>query len=308
METDFDPNFNDDELLGETLEQPRPIYRPPEWELTEESLEIAKPRMGTAAEYDAILFGDKPCPRCNGTRMVKYAVKEKYTGQLGHKDYQCHCYQNQHRLKTLAQLQPPKYLRCNLATMQPNILCTMPLEKQAEMIEQFRRHPSDNVFMWGAPGTGKTTFACAMLRHAVQRDWKYFYTDNLGGLKFTTTRWIWRVSFDTLMAQYLAKQNDREEPDPDVTPERIKAATEKGKKFVLCLEEIDKARLTEHRANKLFDIIDTLYNCEGQLIVTTNLTYDGFVDMFTKTDNENINVAGGALIRRIKEMCEIYEF
>jgi DNA replication protein DnaC len=284
-------------------------YTPlPDWELTEDSLEAAKPRYSTAAEYDAILFGDKPCPRCNGTHTVNYAVRDKHTGNLGTKDYQCLCSQNPHRRKTLAQMLPPKYLRCNLATLEPSTHSTMPIQRQAEMIQHFRENPNANVMMWGKPGTGKTTVACALLRHAVQRDWKYFYTDNLGCLKWTTGRWIWRVSFDTLMAQYLRKQNDREEPEPDVTPERIKAATEKGKKFVLCLEEIDKAKLTEHRANKLFDIIDTLYNCEGQLIVTTNLTHDGFSDMMTKTDNENINVAGAAIIRRIEEMCEIYEF
>jgi DNA replication protein DnaC len=264
----------------------------------------------TPLEFDAIAFGDVLCPRCSGTYQVEVTLVNTVTGDTRKRvEWGCNCQRLMHLRKTLAQLLPRKYLRCNLSTLTPNINCTMPMQKQAAMLEKFREHPNANVLMWGKPGTGKTTLACALLRAAVKRDWKHFYKDDgYGACDYKLTRWIWRVSFDTLMAQYLSKQNDREAPEPDVTPERIKAATDKGRKFVLCLEEIDKAKLTEHRANKLFDIIDTLYNCEGQLILTTNLTRSGFVNMFTKTDNENINVTGGALIRRIEEMCEVYEF
>jgi DNA replication protein DnaC len=294
----------------ELLKEGKPYYNPfvGEWELTEESRELFKARNYSAKEFDAVVFGDRPCHWCGGTGSLNYTKRETHTGEIRSTHCECDCRRLLHRRKMLAQLLPPKYQRVNLATLETSPLSRMSPKKQAEMIDLFRKQPNDSVFMWGKPGTSKTTFACGLLRHAVERDWKYFYSDDLGGLNYDKTRWIWRISFDTLMAQYLRKQNDREEPEPDVTPERIKAATAKGRKFVLCMEEIDKAKLTEHRANKLFDIIDTLYNCQGQLIITTNLTHDGFIDMFTKTDNENINVAGDALIRRVEEMCEVYEF
>jgi DNA replication protein DnaC len=296
--------------IQELLAAGKPAYNPyvGEWELTEESKKQFARIPLTAMQHDAIVFGDAECPRCLGTAHLEYQERETHTGELRFASATCRCRPLAHKRKVLAQLLPPKYIRCNLATLEPSDLSRMAPKKQREMIDLFRDRPNDSVLLWGKPGTSKTTFSCAVLRHAVERDWKYFYTPLMGGLDYDKTRWIWRVSFDTLMAQYLRKQNDREEPEPDVTPERIRAATEKGRKFVLCLEEIDKAKLTEHRCNKLFDIIDTLYNCGGQLIVTTNLTYQGFVDMFTKTDSETINTAGDALIRRVKEMCEPYEF
>lgn len=248
----------------------------------------------TASEVDEIIFGRAPCSACGNTTDTIERCNA--------------CDRLKHMRKTLRQALPAKYQECNFRTLVPHqALCQLPVARQQELLDRFRANPDASVMMYGAPGTSKTTFSCAFIRRAIERDWKYFYTPVLGGVRWDRERWIWRVTFDTLMAQYLDKQSDRDAPEPDVTPERIKAATDKGRKFVLVLEEVDKARLTEHRMNKLFSIIDTLYNCEGQLVMNTNLTPEEFEAMFTQTDNLNINVTGAAFLRRVQEMCEVYD-
>lgn len=268
---------------------------------------VFQPRKSTAKEFDDVVFGRAVHSRCGGTGYIAYWEREETTGARRKMAGGCFCSQLKHRRSILEKILPGKYVECNFWTMEPSPVSKLPIETQRRVIDGFRKNPDISVIMYGKPGTSKTTYACALIRRAVERDWNYFWMGG-GPCYWNREAWIWRVNYDTLMAQYLRQQGSREAPEPDVTPERIKAAYDKGKRFALCVEEVDKAKLTEHRANKLFDIIDTLYNCKGQLILTTNLTREQFEAFLTKTDNDGINVTGGAILRRIDEMCQTIDF
>lgn len=284
-----------EEIIANSKQQPAPVW-------VAETNPFPPIKL-TAQMHDDVLFGRTPCPYCNGKQFIEYREREEHSGETRERLVICRCDKLRHKRKVLEQLLPGKYIEANLWTLKPSPLSRVPSAAQAEEITYLKAHCDLSAFLCGAPGTSKTTYASALLRRAVERDWEHFYRPGFGALSYNKTRWIWRVNFDTLMAQYLRKQGDRDAPEPDVTPERIKARSDEGRKFVLCLEEVDKAKLTEHRCNKLFDIIDTLYNCKGQLIMTTNLRWEQFDSMFTSTGNDSIDVTGSAIIRRIREMC-----
>jgi DNA replication protein DnaC len=67
---------------------------------------------------------------------------------------------------------------------------------------------------------------------------------------------------------------------------------------------MDKTRMTVDRLNRLEALVDAIYNSEGQLLLTTNLTYAAFADMVIETKPET----GEPLMRRIEEMCHIREY
>jgi hypothetical protein len=68
--------------------------------------------------------------------------------------------------------------------------------------------------------------------------------------------------------------------EPSVTAEKIVKVTKGGVKYRLVLEEIDKVKETESRRSTLFDIINTLHEQEGMLVINSNLTFDEFQARF----------------------------
>jgi DNA replication protein DnaC len=256
-----------------------------------------------------IMLGATVCPICHGETRYLALYKCDLTGAYKKDLTACPCRQMKHKLTVLSQpwAIPSKYLWVDLETLKPDLRSTLSIARQQQEIDFLREHPDDGYLFCGKPGTSKTTFACALVRHAYERHWDYLYSCCHAPLRLSWM-WIWRVSFDGLIAQYQSRIDDKDGPEPDVTPKRIKEEKAKGMRPVLCLEELDKIKLTQHRANKLFDLIDTLYNASGQLIVTTNLSYPQFVAALTKTNDLEINTAGGAVIRRLEELCHIRDF
>jgi hypothetical protein len=66
-------------------------------------------------------------------------------------------------------------------------------------------------------------------------------------------------------------------------PENVKAD---GLKLVpsLFIEEWDKVGLTDFRRETLFDILEAMYCCDGQLVITSNLSWDDFCATFGQTN------------------------
>lgn len=85
-------------------------------------------------------------------------------------------------------------------------------------------------------------------------------------------------------------------PEPAVTTRRIRDFAHKHQKVHLFLEEIDKVELTKARRDILFEIVNAVYDEEGQLVINTNLTKEEFADVY-----------GAEFVRRIKEMCTVID-
>jgi DNA replication protein DnaC len=57
---------------------------------------------------------------------------------------------------------------------------------------------------------------------------------------------------------------------------------------------------SELKTNSLFEVLDAVYENQGQLTFNTNQTLAQFGAMFGPT-------AGPAIVRRVGEMCKVYD-
>jgi len=74
-----------------------------------------------------------------------------------------------------------------------------------------------------------------------------------------------RVTTATLLEQILAKVFDKEAPLPVVSPRAIKYMVEHGERPCLFLDEIDKFNPTQSRLDHLLEIVNCVYDSNGQL-------------------------------------------
>lgn len=259
--------------------------------------------------HDSLMFGDIPCPFLCEDGM--FAVKQTSGDDTRTIHRGCVCSNElKWKRKTIEQVLPPRYHRSNLYTLKPSPASKMSLERQQGIFDYLRNKDNrdKSYLLFGAPGTGKTTCATALIRRAIERDWSpWFWRDN-SPLIWKQSMWIRYVNWDGLMGEFLASQNDREAPKPSVTAQLIREAAVAGRKPVICLEEIDKSRLTEFKANKLFDIVQAVDAVQGQLIITTNhRSKESFQKWLYQTDNDAVNMAGEPVWRRIVDNCKIIE-
>ena len=256
-------------------------------------------KLWKARIHDAVMFGDMPCPFCDGSALQ----------HIDQRVYSCDCAELKWKLKTIERILPKRYLKNNLYTIQPSTASKLPLERQKAVIEYMAKgeNRDKGYFLYGEPGTSKTTFATALVRHAIERDWDRWLYDY--GPQKWNNMWIQYANWDNLIGQHLAYQNDREAPPPSVTAQYIQSVAASGRRPVLVIEEIDKSKLTQYKANKLFDIIQAMDAALGQLIITTNYrTIEEFESFLYRTDDETINLTGEPVWRRIVDNCTMVKF
>jgi DNA replication protein DnaC len=251
--------------------------------------------------HDAVMFGDIPCPNCDGKQVLVTGDKYK----------RCDCQELKWKRKVIEAILPSRYRRNNLYTLKPSDVSKLSIERQQKILDFMRKRENRDkgYFLYGAPGTSKTTFASALIRNAIERDWKkWLYKDGVPQ-KWDRSLWIRYVNWDGLMGEYLAYQNDKEAPPPSVTAKLIRDAKAAGRTPVLCIEEIDKSKLTQYKANKLFDIVQAMDANEGQLIITTNhRTKEDFESFLYHTPDDEINLAGEPVWRRVIDNCKPIKF
>ena len=191
--------------------------------------------------------------------------------------------------KTFFQAVPPRYQGCIWSQLKPSPKSIVPLERQAELMHQFRSDQDMSVAMFGPPGTSKTTWLTAMYAQALWRSTAF----KLG------MHPVHRYTVKALLDQYTAWQVHGTDPESDVMPprvsrERIEMITRKGGRVHVFLEEIDKVKPTDARIANLFEVVDALYENLGQLVFNSNLTPSEFSGQF-----------GNEFARRIAEMCKV---
>lgn len=116
---------------------------------------------------------------------------------------------------------------------------------------------------------------------------------------------VWRVSAKTLLDEFVAESISKEAEngkpiEPRVNRNKIIRATKAGYRPCLFLEEIDKVRYSAFKVNALFEVIDAIYENNGQLVLNTNLPLGKFAIVFG-------DESGPALARRITEVCKVYD-
>lgn len=256
--------------------------------------------------YWAVARGQK-CPACADTNQIRVVRYGTATGMYMDAYPDCECVKYRRLWKVLCDCIPQHYQWVSLYDLAPSTLSKLPIAKQESEIAFVREHHGDGFFFSGPAGTSKTTFSIALYRDAVAEQFRQEWKGS-GETFYTVPQGIWRVNGDRLMRQYQEKALNPDAREPDVTAEKIRAAAKKKCRPQLVLEEIDKAKMSEFRANNLFAIVDALYECNGRLVLTTNLTLLEFAAMFANSGSDNIRATGAALMRRIKEMCHIRNY
>ena len=107
--------------------------------------------------------------------------------------------------QTFFQAVPPRYQGCIWSQLKPSPKSIVPLERQAELMHQFRSDQDMSVAMFGPPGTSKTTWLTAMYAQALWRSTAF----NLG------LHPVHRYTVKALLDQYTAWQLHGADPESD---------------------------------------------------------------------------------------------
>jgi hypothetical protein len=244
------------------------------------------------------------CPACDDRGHYFITFESASTGKWYNVDYPCHCGFFKEFFYQFLRVIPAHYQYANLKTLEPSERSMLPLDYQADLLKEMREHPDDSYAFFGPAGTSKTTFSAALYRRALFTDMRERYIK--GEPLFTNTA-CWRVTVKQLTDEAVAFATFREFKDedgllhrakePTVSRRKIVAVKQKGHRPRLFLEEIDKMKGSEFKQQELFDVLNGLYEADGQLVMNTNMTPEEFSNEF-----------GAAFERRIAEMCRMKDF
>ena len=192
----------------------------------------------------------------------------------------------------------PRYQGAFLSRMKPSGESSLPLERQERVLAALREAPDKGYAFFGPAMAGKSTFSVALY---AQMLWQEARTANISDPKYKTS--IWRISTKTLLDQHqewTMRHNFDEDHQPDepmVTAAKIMRCKDNGSTYRLFLEEIDKIKETEVRRATLFEILNVLHGCEGQLVITSNLTPAQFKERM-----------GDDFNHRVGTLCRVVNF
>ncbi len=186
-------------------------------------------------------------------------------------------------------------INLRLADLKPYAGSPVPLDKQAKIVSTLRDHIDEGWAFFGTPGVGKSTWATGLFHQAVMN--RLLDENNHHGEVLPAS--LWRITARALCQQAQDRATRSGESSDDfcgdpgelfrasqrvVSRERIERAHKRGLKPHLFIEEWDKVGLTDFRRETLFDVLDCMYNVDGQLVITSNLTWPDFCATFGETN------------------------
>lgn len=122
----------------------------------------------------------------------------------------------------------------------------------------------DGVFMWGAPGIGKTYSATAMARRYVDLNGKLF-PDSLGGLEFKEYSLSW-----TTCPRFMSRVRSSFSRQSGTTSYSI--IDEYSRALVLVLDDLGAEKPSDFAAEAIYDLLSDRINNFKFTIITSNLS------------------------------------
>jgi DNA replication protein DnaC len=185
----------------------------------------------------------------------------------------CECLEARLRTQLLASI-PAEYRAFDLATIKPD---TNRHPGQASLIPKLHAYPEASLLLCGKVGCGKSLFGWLLYKHAVE---------------------CGRPAVAAPLAELMAEYR-RYECGGDKLPSVMSADLRSDKRrWLIFLDEFDKARASEFAAEELFLLMDAVYAGRHQLIVASNLTKDELRAHWSQASEQY----GVSIMRRLLEL------
>ena len=193
-------------------------------------------------------------------------------------------------MRTALKIVPKQYGKPKLSrlTPRPDI---HPMQRQA--IGLAKSNPDDSFLLCGRNASGKTHIGWALYRHAVVSGRK--------AVGCLLSELIDSYKNFELMPQEekLRAMRDFTKDRPLILPDDLKSDT---RRCTLFLDEFEKARPSEFASECLFRLLNAARDFNHQLIITSNLDWDGMRDRWSRIDE----VYGNSIMTRLQG-CHLIE-
>jgi hypothetical protein len=264
----------------------------------------------------AVGLGQAACPLCGWVQGIlsRRRIPLLHEGVETHVHVnmmvRCSCYLSEilhQRWSGPKSMVAERYRKTFLYTLVPTRHIIKSFAIQQRVIDCVRSGPYDSYLLCGESGTGKTTYSTALFSNALM-EWAFW-----AFTKRAPPEGVWRIETHTLLAQHMdwnrrvdalamnpmtGEQEIQAPKPPLVTRAKILAAREAGFRPCLFLDELDKIVLSPAKLTTLFDLLDAVYTCRGQLVVCSNMTVHDISVLL----GERVGVA---VVRRIKEATDV---
>lgn len=156
--------------------------------------------------------------------------------------------------------------------------------KQAALIPAVQADPGRSWLMFGGTGSGKTLIGYCLAKLAIEQG-----------------RPVVAVTLAELLEQYRAQARGAEQL-PVVDGEALREG--KGR-YLIFIDEIDKARPTEFAAEKFFQLANAIYDTGQQVVIASNLDKGALVGHWERAsggESGDGSQYGAPILRRLAEV------
>lgn len=204
------------------------------------------------------------CPTCSDTGWV---IVE------GRGAKHCECLKAKQRVRLLDRI-PPEYRGLELATIEPD---ESRHSGQASLLAALKTDSDMSLLLAGKVGCGKSMIGWLLYKRAIEQD---------------------RPAVALPLAELLGQFRRYEcgsETLPAITSESLRDGS---RRWLIFLDEFDKARASEFAGEQLFLLMDAIYTYRHQLVVTSNITKDALRSHWSQSSEQY----GVSIMRRLLEL------
>jgi DNA replication protein DnaC len=185
----------------------------------------------------------------------------------------CECLKLKLRARLLDRI-PPEYRGLDLATIEPD---ASRHDGQASLFAALKANPDMSLLLSGKVGCGKSLVGWLLYKRAIEQE-----------------RPAVALPLAELLAQYRSVATGGEIV-PAVTSADLR---DDSRRWLIYLDEFDKARASEFAGEQLFLLMDAIYTYRHQLVITSNLTKDKLRAHWSQASDQY----GVSIMRRVLEL------
>ena len=248
----------------------------------------------------AVGTGEIRCPICDrNDDFMSVNIRRELRNENGETRYyeegRCECELYRTFWRKFCKAVPAHDRHINLGHLAWSDKSKLPRHVQEKVIRDVKANPDASYAFFGPAGTSKSTYAVALFSDVLLK-----HVQDTCKIPIWNVRdkmisdCVWRVSAKTVLEQFVAEATG--DGHPIVNRAAIAQARRAGYKPRLFIEEIDKVKYTDFKVNAIFELIDAIYENDGQLVFNTNLPLPKFGALFG-------DEVGPAIVRRVGELC-----